>query len=141
MYILSYFQIASTAAHKFRLIDPTLGAFKWQTSDDTHARSEFTDLVNRGGLTYAANKWLDDVKKMYQLFNEHHPKNSLNKGHGVVANFQKVLEEKFFIYHNKVLGFIARLFTYIRLRTINRPIKRKSDSIRARKKTVQLSAD
>ena len=133
------FQIGSTAAHRFRRIDPTLGAYKWETSDDVHARSEFTDLVNRGGLTYAANKWLDDVKKMYQLFNDHHPKDSLCKGPGVVAKFQKVLEENFFLYHNKVLGFIARLFTYIRLRTINRLIKLKSDSIRARKKTVQLS--
>ena len=140
MYTLSYFQIGSTAAHKFRLIDPTLGAFKWQTSDDMHARSEFTDLVNRGGLTYAAKKWLDDVKTMYQLFNDHHPKESLRKGPGVVANFKKLLEENFSGYHNKVLGYIARLFTYIRLRTINRLIKLNKDSISARKKTVQLSA-
>ena len=77
---------------------------------DSQSRSVFTDFVNRGGCTYAENKWLECVTDMYILFNEHHPKDSLRSGPGVVRNFQKLLVEntKFFLYHEKILGFIAR---------------------------------
>ena len=40
--------------------------------NDSQAKSVFADLVNRGGLTYPCNNWLDNVILMYDLFNFHH---------------------------------------------------------------------
>ena len=39
---------------------------------DSQAISVYTDLVNRGALTYPSNEWVDNVTLMYDIFNTHH---------------------------------------------------------------------
>ena len=39
---------------------------------DSQAISVYTDLVNKGALTYPSNEWVDNVTLMYDIFNTHH---------------------------------------------------------------------
>jgi hypothetical protein len=94
---------------------------------DSQAKSIYIDLVNKGHLTIPFEDWLDEIVKMYGVFNQHHKsKVSLRPGYGVVRKFVKKLQKKFPHIHVDILEFIAHLFTYgTRLRTINRLAKSK----------------
>ena len=73
MYIIHFFQIASAAAFRHQKTNPNLGS---RQMSDSQVKSVFTNAVNRGdsALMYTSKTWLEDVKKMYHLFNGHHPK-------------------------------------------------------------------
>ena len=49
-------------------IDSSLGSYRNETTD-IHAKSVFTDIINRGGLLYPTQKLLNQVKAMYNFFN------------------------------------------------------------------------
>ena len=51
-------------------INPKLGS---REMSDNHVKSVFTDSVNRGHAMYSTKAWYEEVKKMYGLFNDHHP--------------------------------------------------------------------
>ena len=99
---------------------------------DSQAKSIFIDLVNRGHAIYREKIWLDKVVQIYHLFNKHHKsKVGLLPGPGVVRNFEKKLHKHFPDIHKAILNFIAHLLTYgVRLRTINRLAKSKTQSLR-----------
>ena len=52
-------------------MSPSLGSYKHEMSD-SQAISVYTDLVNKGALTYPSNEWVDSVTLMYDIFNTHH---------------------------------------------------------------------
>ena len=52
-------------------MNPSLGSYKHEMSD-SQAISVYTDLVNKGALTYPSNEWVDSVTLMYDIFNTHH---------------------------------------------------------------------
>ena len=74
-YLLT-FQIAAAAAVRHEKINPNLGS---KQMSDTQVKSIFTNSINRGNATYASKFWLEEVKKMYGLFNAHHPKVKVTK--------------------------------------------------------------
>jgi hypothetical protein len=122
--------------------DPTLGSRDGQVVplSQMPASSVFTDSMNRGGLTYPSEVFLREVKKMDQMFSQHHPPNNLRTGQGVVGDFLDVLVQKFPNRDKSILALFARTRTYIRLRTINRREKMaKHSSLRCKNKIAQLS--
>ena len=123
-------QIAACAAFRFKDLDPSLGSRK--SMSDSQAKVIFIDLVNRGHAIYPEKIWLDKVVQIYDLFNKHHKsKVGLRPGTGVVRNFEKKLHKHFPDIHKAILNFIAHLLTYgVRLRTINRLAKSKTQSLR-----------
>ena len=71
--MINFFQIASAAAFRHQKTNPKLGS---RQMSDSQVKSVFTNAVNRGdaALMYTSKTWLEEVKKMYHLFNGHHPK-------------------------------------------------------------------
>ena len=67
-------------------------------------------------------------------------KDGLRSGPGVIQHMRRILVSQFPDIDDKILYFMARLFTFVRLRTINRKIKLKNaKTLRSKKKTAQLS--
>ena len=73
--------------------------------------SEFLKLYNRGGLTLPSEKWANEVKEMYSLFNDHHPEKGLSRAPGLISKFFEKLKKNFPTHQPKVLHLIARCFT------------------------------
>ena len=69
---------------------------------------------------------------MEQMFQSHHPPKSLRIERGLFRNFLQILKEKFPWYKDKVLYLVTRVFTWFRVRTINKLAKKKK---RPRKKS------
>ena len=66
-------------------------------------------------------------------------KAGLNSGSGVIQNMRQLLHKNFPEIDERITYYMARLFTYTRLRTINRIAKMKnSKTLRAKKKLAQL---
>ena len=68
---ISSWQIAGCIAYRFKETDPSLGCYEWELTE-SQAKSIYMHLVNRGGLTFPKNEWLEIVTEMYHLFNKHH---------------------------------------------------------------------
>lgn len=107
-----------------------LGAFE-KDATDMHVKNEFTSIINRGGLTVPTVDWLKDYRAMEQLFQYHHPPRSLRNERGLFYNFFQMLKAKFPQYHDKVLHLVTRVFSWFRVRSINKLAKKKN---RPRKK-------
>ena len=121
-------------------------AFKFKkqnlhTSDENEnvqpTESFLTRSVRNGLILTPSSEWLKDVKSMYQLFLDYHPENSLRKGPGLVANFTKVLIEKFPNRDPKVLEEFAKIRTFSQIRAINAKVREKKNSVRAMKNLVR----
>ena len=63
---------------------------------------------------------------MTRIFISHHPKDSLLPGLGLIHNFFTMLKTSFPKHHGICLHLVARLFTRLRIRTINRIEKLKT---------------
>jgi hypothetical protein len=123
-------------------LDPSLGSLDGQVVplSQMPASSVFTDSMNRGGLTYPSEVFLREVKKMEQMFNNHHPPNGLRCGQGVVGDFLDIVVQEFPNRDRAILALFARTRTYVRMRTINRREKMaKKTSLRNKNKIAQLS--
>ena len=110
--------IAGFIARRYRKIQPNLGAFTKNVTDE-HEQCKFTNVINRGGLTIPTKRWYRDLKVMQALFTSFHPKNRLIPGRGVTVKFFNLLVEKFPDYDKKVLKLATKLFTAFRCRTWN----------------------
>ena len=62
---------------------------------------------------------------MEAMFKEHHPKNSLKKGKGLIGKFLAKLKGTFPNYHESTLHLVTRIFTRFRIRTLNLLAKNK----------------
>ena len=126
-------------------VDNSLGSYRNETTD-IHAKSTFTELINRGGLTYPTQAFLNQIKLMYEIFCLYCPNFTIKSGPNVVKNLRKLFDVKFPRLHPKILGFASRLFIYVRLATINRKAKLKKNgeqknvqTLRGTKTTARLS--
>ena len=100
---------------------------KSKNATNKHVKNKFTDNINRGNLTVSTIKFHRDYKTMEHMFYGHHPQNSLRNEMGLFKNFMKLLKAKFGkIYDDRVLYLITKVFTYFRVRTINRLAKPKT---------------
>ena len=139
--------IQGTIAFKMKDIDQSLGTYRNETTD-IHAESVFTDMINKGFLTYPTQKLLDNVKKMYEIFCHYNPNYTIKNGPSIVSNLRQLLEHKMKNenLHPKILDFASHFLIYVRLGTINKLVKTKKDgsekhaqTLRGGKKTLQLS--
>ena len=128
-------------------IDNSLGTHRNETTD-IHAKSVFTDLLNRGRLMYPTQKLLDQVKIMYAIFCVYNPNYTLRDDPNCIAHLRKLLELKMQDHnlHPKILDFVSHLLIYVRLGYINKQVKIKKDeksryaqSLRGCKKTATLA--
>ena len=128
-------------------IDNSLGTHRNETTD-IHAKSVFTDLLNRGRLMYPTQKLLDQVKIMYAIFCVYNPNYTLRDDPNCIAHLRKLLELKMQDHnlHPKILDFVSHLLIYVRLGYINKQVKiqkdeksRNAQSLRGCKKTAQLA--
>ena len=128
-------------------IDPTLGSVRNETSE-IHADSTFCNLINRGGLSFPTQKLLHQVHRIYDLFCKYNPNFTIKSGPNCVGNFRKMLDVKMKNenIHPKILNFASKLFTHVRLNTINRQAKMKktgalknAQTLRGSKTTARLS--
>ena len=62
---------------------------------------------------------------MEQMFQSHHPRNSLRKERGLFRNFFQILKTTFPDYQDKVLHLVTRVFSWFRVRAINKLAKKK----------------
>ena len=74
-------------------------------------------------MTVPATKWLKDYKAMERLFCAHHPPKSLRNERGLFKNFFNILKANFPQYENKILHLTTRVFSWFRIRTINKLAK------------------
>ena len=128
-------------------IDNSLGTHRNETTD-IHAKSVFTDLLNRGRLMYPTQKLLDQVKIMYAIFCVYNPNYTLRDDPNCIAHLRKLLELKMQDHnlHPKILDFVSHLLIYVRLGYINKQVKIQKDeksryaqSLRGCKKTATLA--
>ena len=97
-----------------------------KNATNKHVKNKFTDNINRGALTVSTIKFHRDYKTMEHMFYGHHPQNSLRNEMGLFRNFVKLLKTKFHYYDDSILYLITKVFTYFRVRTINRLAKPKT---------------
>ena len=62
---------------------------------------------------------------MDAMFQQHHPKNSLKKGKGLIREFWAKLKGTFPQYHESTLHLVTRIFTRFCIRSINLLAKNK----------------
>ena len=145
-FTLSLF-IKGTIAFRMKDIDNTLGTHRNETTE-IHAKSVFTDLMNRGRLMYPTQKLLDQVKIMYAIFCVYNPNYTLRDDPNCIAHLRKLLELKMQDHnlHPKILDFVSHLLIYVRLGYINKQVKIQKDeksryaqSLRGCKKTATLA--
>ena len=100
--------------------------------------SMFTSSLDKGGLLRPTEKWLNDVKMMDQLFNEHHPEGSVRKGTGVTTDFAQVLEQNIIGREPNLLSHFSRLKTGVRVREMNaRHLAPKKGTLRGMRKQAE----
>ena len=126
--------VSGFVAKKMKKIDPSLGSYKHIPHHD-QVSSIFLDYYSRGGCTYPSEQWLEDFKIMRQMFIDHHPKNDLKRGRGVITNYFLLIVKHFPQYDKQILHLVARVFTRFRLRWMNRVAKKKKKG----KKSHQMS--
>ena len=104
-------------------------------NDDSDNVTSYANLMNSGGMTHPTESFLEDIKKFYECFCSHHPKDDIKREAGIITGFANHLLEKFPQYEFKVLYLVSKIFTVVRLREVNNLVfKRK---LLARKKKAK----
>ena len=142
----AFIYLSGFVAFKMSSLEPSLGSYKHAPGPE-QVPSEFLNLFNRGGLKHPSLKWLKDFRKITNLFDSFHPKNSLRKGRGVMFYFLELLKKEFGQYDHRILYLVTRMLTFFRLRTINKNAKKKVKkqsncpiTLRGRVKLAQYSS-
>ena len=92
--------------------------------------------MNRGGLTHGQHltkTWLKDYEAIEKIFCAHHPPKSLRNERGLFRNFFNILKAKFPHYNDKILHLTTRVFSWFRIRTINKLAKLKKKQRKSQK--------
>ena len=110
----------------------------WAEMKSKVPSSMFSNCINKAGLITPTDEWLADVTKMDEMFEQHHPKDQLVKGPGLVADFSKKLHEAFPQRIPALLDYFCRARTRARIRHMNRKIMApKNGTLRGRRKLVE----
>ena len=149
---LGFEYIAGYIASKMHKIDPTL-CFnlngKMNMNISKTASASFLDEMKKSDILYPSVEWLQEVKEIYSIFDNFHPKNSLKVGQKIVSKLANLLHKKLYSHRKfKVIRALILAFTRKRRDKINKIIeeqkknKKNGDhtmSLRGRIKVAELS--
>lgn len=121
--------VAGWIAHRWHKLDPSLvdpdRPGKMEISKQAKSNNlMWMDIVNLDKLTFPSSEWMRDVKTMERSFKLYHPMEGIAHGPNVIGNFVQHLTSQVPHRHKKVLLQFSRARTSMRLRAINKSVKR-----------------